>query len=99
MGLDYNTRFGAKLSGIGYVESTQTGAPPDSYKKSIESKPYHGATALLQRRFDALVATFPRCDFKGKTIIRRGLSCSITVHYGSLPMFFVLFLFNFEVWG
>ncbi len=49
------TRFGAKLSGIGYVESTQTmcGAPPDLVQ-NVESKPYHDATALLQRRFDAL---------------------------------------------
>ncbi len=52
------TRFGAKLSGIGYVENLRSrcaGPPLIRYKKSIESKPYHGATALLQRRFEASI--------------------------------------------
>jgi hypothetical protein len=44
------------------------------------------------------VRHIPLSDFKGKTTIQRGLFSNITVYYGSLPMFFVSFLFNFEVW-
>ncbi len=55
------TRFGVKLSGIGYIESTQTmcGAPPDSVQKVRREQTipwcYGTATAAIRRSTSEVV--------------------------------------------